>query len=118
MALFGSSKGPSNAVLDSIRSSLPQQLPHLDAHTLEKLKAQALTKAKNLREQVCGAALPLGDLGAFEHLADQHFLHSGRAQAAQSSAQVQAISRDLAGSQDVQEAGSKVTTPVNSESLT
>ena len=37
-------------MLDSIRSSLPQQ--PLDAHTLDKLKTRALAKAKALQEQV------------------------------------------------------------------
>jgi hypothetical protein len=52
MALFGSAPGSSNAVLDAVRASLPRQLPNLDAHTLEKLKTQALAKARALRLQV------------------------------------------------------------------
>jgi len=56
MALFGRAPGSSNAILDAVRASLPRQLPNLDAHTLEKLKTQALAKARALRLQVECAA--------------------------------------------------------------
>jgi hypothetical protein len=47
------SSAPNPTVLQAVKKSLPVKLPSsLDSHTVEKLKEQALAKAKQFKQQV------------------------------------------------------------------
>ncbi len=108
-------EGTMNGVVKQVRDSIPSSLPIMDQSTLQKLKEQALAKARHLQEQVSQLSLPCIDPGPSPFPAGPHPPESASFAAAKAvhgvsdaAAHTNAVARDVASSKDRREAQRKL----------